>query len=156
MFDNIGGKIKKLAKIVAIGGIAGSIFIGMCIFAIIPTQVGSLVGFVISAIGSSVSWIGSFAAYGYGQLIENSDKAVRFLEGSGNRISYSEDINKKEPVRGATEPPKAPPVPEVKRAFFDRKDPNTRVICPHCNTVQRGDNERCTCCGATFIYRQMS
>ncbi|MBR3866067.1 MAG: hypothetical protein IKM67_05070 [Clostridia bacterium] len=163
MFDNIGGKIKKLAKIVTIVGIAASIVVGVCLYAAIPTKIVEIISLIVIVVGSVVSWIASFAVYAYGQLVENSDKAVRLLERQEKVVAPTDaKIGEpakqyvKEPEMGATEEIPSPPVKEVKRAFFERKDPNTRVICPHCNVVQKGDNDHCTCCGATFIYRHMS
>ena len=37
------------------------------------------------AVGSFLSWIGSFLLYGFGQLIENSDKLVELNGGSAKK-----------------------------------------------------------------------
>lgn len=72
MFDNIGGKIKKLAKVCAWIGIIGSILGGLGTFAI-----GGILGFLfVAGLGCLLSWVGAFGLYGFGQLIENSDKLV--------------------------------------------------------------------------------
>ncbi len=84
MFDNIGGKIKTLAKVLCWVGIVLSVIIGISVMA---TGNGTLtingsyanvspviVGIILMVFGCLVSWIGSFFAYGFGQLIENSEE----------------------------------------------------------------------------------
>ena len=72
MFKNIGGKIKGLAKVICIVGIAISVVagIGMICSGYNGAMVG--MGFAVMIVGSLVSWIGSFFAYGFGELIENT------------------------------------------------------------------------------------
>ena len=85
MFSNIGGKIKTLAKILCWVGIVLSVLSGVILMASGGesriTVNGSyaevspvLGGILIIVIGCLASWIGSFFAYGFGQLIENSDE----------------------------------------------------------------------------------
>lgn len=77
MFKNIGKKIKILAKIITWIGIAISCLLGIIMmFAI---EYGFVAGILIIIIGSISSWISSFLLYGFGQLIENSDKTVELL-----------------------------------------------------------------------------
>ncbi len=70
MFDNIGGKIKTLAKIFCWIGIVFSVIFG--IFLIIGEQV--IIGLGLLFGGSILSWISSFVLYGFGELIDNSEK----------------------------------------------------------------------------------
>ncbi len=65
MFDDIGGKIKKLAKIMTYIGFAISILLGLLA---IEEAVG-LALFII-VIGCVASWVGSFLLYGFGELID--------------------------------------------------------------------------------------
>ncbi len=86
MFDNIGGKIKKLAKIICWIGIILSVITGIAAIASGNSMVrvngsytsvsGVAAGITIIIIGCLASWIGSFFTYGFGQLIENTD-AIR-------------------------------------------------------------------------------
>lgn len=77
MFDNIGGKIKKLASILATLGVIASIIVGF----IFIMKIRDVLTFIlITGLGSLVSWISSFCLYGFGQLIENSDIKVNLLE----------------------------------------------------------------------------
>lgn len=72
MFKNIGGKIKGLAKVICIVGIAISVVagIGMIGSGYNNAMVG--MGLPVMIVGSLVSWIGSFFVYGFGELIENT------------------------------------------------------------------------------------
>lgn len=77
MYNNIGGKIKGLAKFFAWLGIILSILGGLGMAAAAHGEAALIIGgVVVAVIGALCSWIGSFVFYGYGQLIENSDKMV--------------------------------------------------------------------------------
>ena len=76
MFDNIGGKIKGLAKVICWIGIIASC-IGGIIYWVAASKlhagfVGFLAGLGIIVGGSLASWIGSFTTYALGELVENS------------------------------------------------------------------------------------
>ena len=84
MFNNIGGKIKALAKVLCWLGIILSVLSGIAILAsgdsgriavngAYSTVSSGVAGILVIVIGCLASWIGSFFAYGFGQLIENSD-----------------------------------------------------------------------------------
>ena len=83
MFKNIGGKIKKVLEIVTTIGIVASVILGILIMLIDDEMV--LIGLVVMALGCFSSWIGSFLLYGYGQLIENSDKLVLLYIGKDGK-----------------------------------------------------------------------
>jgi len=78
MFNNIGGKIKTLAKVICWFGIIASVILGIIM---ITARSGYrsdpyfqvVYGILIIVVGCLISWIGSFFTYGFGQLIENSD-----------------------------------------------------------------------------------
>lgn len=79
VFENIGGKIKTVALWFATIGISISIIAGffMIIIALINyADVLCILGIVTLSCGSLLSWITSLFIYGYGQLIENTDKLV--------------------------------------------------------------------------------
>ena len=69
MYEDIGGKIKGLAKTVCIIGIVIS-----CIYGVIMLFVGGLAGFfagiLIAGIGSLSSWLGTLMMYGFGEMID--------------------------------------------------------------------------------------
>ncbi len=74
MFDNIGSKLKTVAQVFAWLGIGASALIGLIVmFANGDTPVP---GLLIIGLGCVGSWISSLGMYGFGQLIENTDKLV--------------------------------------------------------------------------------
>ena len=76
MFENIGGKIKGLAKVICYVGIAISVIAGIFMIGFGSSSYNGdtmiVMGCVVMIVGSLVSWIGSFFAYGFGELIENT------------------------------------------------------------------------------------
>lgn len=77
MFDNIGGKIKTLAKVICWIGIALSIVLGLILLIAISTYsplLGIAVAIPVALLGAVLSWIASFTLYGYGELIELTAK----------------------------------------------------------------------------------
>ena len=71
MFDNIGGKIKEVAKFNCWIGIIASVIGGIVIISTLYQL--AIIGFLIIAFGSLLSWVGSFLMYGIGEMVENSD-----------------------------------------------------------------------------------
>ena len=82
MFDNIGRKIKTLAKVVTFIGMGGSVLTGFSVYVNIIKEneenfiAGLIIMFLVVGLGCLASWVGSFLLYGYGQLIENTDILV--------------------------------------------------------------------------------
>lgn len=77
MFDNIGGKIKTLAKVICWIGIALSIVLGLILLIAISTYslaLGIAFAIPVALLGAVLSWITSFNLYGYGELIELTAK----------------------------------------------------------------------------------
>ena len=77
MFDNIGGKIKALAKVLCWIGIVLFVISGIVTMLQEQSDQAVLAGILTIIVGCLLSWIGSFFAYGFGQLIENTDELVR-------------------------------------------------------------------------------
>ena len=98
MFNNIGKKIKGLAKFICWLGIIASVLLGILVifgganlvnsfnsyyrgsyYAYYDNGVSTasvISGLVVMVIGGVFSWLGSLALYGFGQLVDNSD-AIR-------------------------------------------------------------------------------
>ncbi|WP_294362340.1 SHOCT domain-containing protein [uncultured Clostridium sp.] len=78
MFENIGGKIKTLAKVLCWVGIILSVLIAMILF--IEAKEGSYktedlymkLGCIYLIFGPLVSWVSSFFIYGFGELIDRT------------------------------------------------------------------------------------
>ena len=85
MFNNIGGKIKALAIIIFVIGLIISFSVG---FVLIKNGDSSR-GILVIILGSLISWISVFTLYGFGQLVENSDKLVEnsFYQNSNNEYN---------------------------------------------------------------------
>ena len=97
MFNDIGGKIKTLAKVMCWLGIIGSVVYAVYEVIVLSDYITDenmisflFRGLAIAGIGSLLSWIGSFITYGFGQLVENSDILVEQLyEKNGAYDGYS-------------------------------------------------------------------
>ena len=72
MFNNIGLKIKKLAKVLCWIGIIISVISGIAMMA--SGNGGAvLTGLLVIGLGSLISWLLTLTLYGFGQLVDNSD-----------------------------------------------------------------------------------
>lgn len=89
MFDNVGGKIKRFAKIVCRIGIIGSVIGGIGCFVASSGARHSmqttliLSGFAVIIVGSLLSWLGSLFTYGFGELIEQTTAINAKLQHNG-------------------------------------------------------------------------
>jgi len=101
MFDNIGGKIKALAKVFCWIGIIASVIYAIVNFVASGQTRNNdgyiLAGYMFLFLGPLVSWISSFVLYGFGQLIENTSENASLLrkiagnnKGFNNTASVSE------------------------------------------------------------------
>ncbi len=81
MYDNIGEKIKLLAKVSAILMTIGCIIGGI---ALIATMDGFFVflGILVIVVGSLISWVSSWVLYGFGELVENSASLKQIAKSS--------------------------------------------------------------------------
>ncbi len=97
MFENIGGKIKVVAKISCWIGIVLSIVYAITLYGQaveVRNDSGSILFIYATTclfLGPLGSWIGSFILYGFGQLVENSNILV---ENSDIHLDSIIDINK--------------------------------------------------------------
>lgn len=91
MFENIGKKIKGLAKVVAYLGMIASVIGGISIMAD-GSDVAILIGLLVMISGMIAAWIGSFFAYGFGQLVDNSDKLVKAQKVNNVSAECSEKV----------------------------------------------------------------
>lgn len=71
MFENVGSKIKGLASFFCWGGIIASVVGGIWTIALLDEDF-ILLGLLIIALGSLLSWVSSFVLYGFGELVSNS------------------------------------------------------------------------------------
>ena len=121
MFNNIGKKLKVVAVVFCWIGIVASVVFGI----ILIDDYDEVVGAVTLVVGVLSSWIGSFALYGFGQLVENSDlqtermwKAQTDMEKlTSEFLSFTQAANEymsKKETKQRTEPvPTYSPVPQA-------------------------------------------
>ena len=74
MFENIGGKIKFVAQFFTWIGIMVSTIIGIGVITKSSSLGGVFLGLVIIVLGGFVSWLSALCLYGFGQLVENTDR----------------------------------------------------------------------------------
>ena len=96
MFDDVGGKLKTIAKVFCWIGIVLSVIYGISIIAglvKINGFVAFLMGLLVAAILSFVSWISSLGLYALGEILENSDHVKRT---SQKQVDILEEIAREE------------------------------------------------------------
>lgn len=77
LFTNISSKIKAVAQLLCWFGIFASILLGIVVIS--KTEL-LFIGILLMLLGPLLSWIGTFLLYGFGQLIENSDRIIFDME----------------------------------------------------------------------------
>jgi len=96
MWDDIGKKIKILAKVIALIGIISSVIAGIILFVngiklnqnwgggniLIFSGLGTIIG------GSIISWIASWFMYGFGELIEKTNKIEKNTRKNDQKYNY--------------------------------------------------------------------
>ncbi len=92
MFNNIGGKIKALAKVVTWLGILGSVISGIVMISNANSYYrtnSALIwsGLLTIVLGSLFSWLASFILYGFGELVDNSQHAADAMDQMNNRLA---------------------------------------------------------------------
>ncbi len=94
MINKIGDKIKIIAIILLVFGVAFSIICGgWCIYAN-PSQSNAFaITVIVKVVAASIAVIiSSFLMYGFGQLVENSDTIVEILK-KENGVDEPEDMD---------------------------------------------------------------
>lgn len=99
MFNNVGKKIKMIAKVLCWIGIVGYIIIALICFTTADSyyETGSLItmGFLCLFIGPALSWIISLFIYGYGELIDKENEIDQSLDVIKHRLSKFGNIKEK-------------------------------------------------------------
>lgn len=84
MYDNIGGKIKGLAKAVFIVEAIAAVITGFLLMtSVIP------IGLLVMVVGPLVAWVSSWLLYGFGELIDKTCDIARNTHG-GERKSEAQ------------------------------------------------------------------
>lgn len=87
MFENIGKKIKGLAKFVCWLGIIASVIGAIICFALADEfysqeELFITYGFILLIVGPLSSWISSFFTYGFGELIDKTGNIEKYIRAS--------------------------------------------------------------------------
>ena len=83
MWNNIGGKIKVLAKVIFWIGAIAAVIAAISQFVLAgeaDSGIPILTGFLTLILGPLFAWISSFLLVGFGQLIQNTDRIVYDIE----------------------------------------------------------------------------
>ena len=105
MYENIGGKIKTLAKVICWIEIIACVVGGIVLCCIGSQSYDSVVlsGVALMLLGPLFSWVGSFLLYGYGDMISRVQSIEEKLNGSDgsnrepekdSRIAELEDLKR--------------------------------------------------------------
>ncbi len=85
MYDNIGGKIKGLAKASFIVAAIAEVITGIALMATDDDLI--LYGLLVMVVGPIVAWVSSFLLYGFGELIDKAseiEKNTRMNQNNGS------------------------------------------------------------------------
>lgn len=174
MFDNIGGKIKSLAKIMTWVGIAISVILGL-ILLFSGDGILMICGVVEMVIGSIFSWIGSFLLYAVGQIAQNTDILAGRVTLNEIEEEDEKDEERLERLRQQAAVNNAAKKVEIKKAMssynmsaannsteiFSSSDKYIDVFCPHCGEklsftyteLRNGNVMECVFCNGSIDLR---
>ncbi len=100
MFDNIGQKIKILAKVLCLIGIIVSIIAAIIMFSFVDTSsmaskdsIYMGIGLAFLLIGSLLAWGSSLFMYGFGELIDNVCDIKISICGDESELEDQEEVN---------------------------------------------------------------
>ncbi|OLA93426.1 MAG: hypothetical protein BHW64_06815 [Candidatus Melainabacteria bacterium LEY3_CP_29_8] len=98
MYNNIGNKIKYLAKTAFIVGAIISVIIGILLITAGLNGIITPVGVLILFVGPFISWLSSWLLYGFGELIDKISLIELNLNhvNSGVQTKYSDLTRKQE------------------------------------------------------------
>lgn len=123
LFSNAGGKIKVLAKVFFVLGIIASVIYGIVVMTLGGIHV--LYGFLIAIIGSISSWISSILMFGFGTIVENTDKIS----------TRTSDIRHYTFEMVKTEKDELKKEEEEKKSVAEKNKEHINFKCPSCKTT---------------------
>lgn len=93
MYNNIGGKIKKLAAVLMVIGVLISLVSGIAMMSMNDMMYGrgTITGLLTIALGAVGSWAGSFVLYGFGELIERVQSIDNKTRNDARAPSWSQE-----------------------------------------------------------------
>lgn len=146
-FDNIGGKIKGLAKfifaILTIIALIGGLFFLIKGKEVVGNDVIEIIGLLIIMVGPILAWINSWLLYGFGQLIENSDIIANDYSQKYEIREKKRETRLREDAKISISNPEVPNdeyidivCPECREELSYTKEQlqGENIVCPICNT----------------------
>ena len=99
MFDNIGSKLKTLAKVLCWIGIVLSVVAAIVMFtAASYSNSGEsyvVMGLITLIVGPLLSWVNSFVLYGFGELIDKTSSIERSVRDNSKSDTYVKDYSER-------------------------------------------------------------
>ena len=160
MYENIGGKLKGLAKVICIIGMVLSCISGLLV--IVGTAdsymaaEGVLYGLLTAGLGSLISWLSNMAIYGFGHLIEKQEETADAAEEIADILRR----NLRNGSFGSIAAPQTPSasfstatnsqerIPAWKRVEMEaEKAEAAQCFCRHCGETLTKDAVFCPKCG---------
>ena len=87
LYDDIGSKIKNLAKWIFVGETISAIIVGIVMLTNTKV-VDDLLGIIIIVLGTVIAWISSWSFYAFGQLVED----VHDIKNQNSKICNEEKL----------------------------------------------------------------
>lgn len=146
MVDQVGRKLKILAKVVCYGGMAIAVAVGIVLMLGASLSNGGLgaAGGVLNSLltvaeGCLIAWAAGLVIYAFGQLVEDVAASRACLE----------SLRPREPAPAEEAPAEEAPsgyVPSNSRAKLDNANPEGWA-CRRCGARNSHDNRFCKACG---------
>lgn len=141
MYDNIGSKIKTVAKVVGFAGIVISILTGL-LFLLVAFSEEKFsyfgIGILVAILGSIISWASTIALYGFGQIVENTDTIAKHSKTQTGDLQYYGDMIN-ESISNTKYQESRPDKSTVSRYCTNCEKIVTGNFCPYCGTPDLKD-----------------
>ena len=159
-YDNIGGKIKSLAKATFVVETISFIITGIYIFAEGEQLIGDsflIVAPLLVFLGPFIAWVSSWVLYAFGELVEktcdNENNTKQILKKLNENTVKEKEPNKVKKSEINKNEKKDPVVNEKKdsaaKVTSIRTEKGT-IICPICKDEQPSSRTACWRCGVKF------
>lgn len=152
MYDNIGGKIKGLAKFLFLVDALAAVVSGIVMMGSDDDLVG--LGFLVIFGGVLIAWVSTWLLYGFGQLIENSDiiaqefsrKNEKYEKKVAQKLENKKNLRRKEAID------------KIENVNIDDEE-FVDVTCPGCHEelsftkgqLRDADGVKCPFCDSAIV-----
>lgn len=147
-YDDIGGKIKSLAKVSFIIEAISAVITGLAILVN-----GNGWGILIAIAGPFAAWVGSWVLYGFGQLIDNTTPHCTATPSEYEDESQNNTATPHIEINSESRPSFDINSNESKLSL-PKQDQYVQAICPHCHSGFKYHKSikipQCPECGASM------